>query len=155
MKRVLLTGIVYMYIVIIFLEKIQWSTRNSLWYILYIRRLMRYLKIFSQFKTFNVINNGCDVDLGWTPRIILTAFFCKMKKGSCICFIRRSPNLITICHIRIYERATQTLQRFTAEYFSSLDYNPETTSALFTHQRYMNFPTQFILRNQKLLVLGD
>ena len=33
------------------------------------------------------------------------------------------------------------------EYFSSLDYNPYTTSNLSTHKWYMIFPTQFVVNN--------
>ena len=47
--------------------------------------------------------------------------FLQNENGFYICFIRRSPNLITIYQIRIYERVIQTLQRFTPEYFSNLD----------------------------------
>ena len=43
---------------------------------------MRYLKIFSQFSGFNVVNNGSDGDPGCTPRITLTALFCEMSGGS-------------------------------------------------------------------------
>ena len=38
-----------------------------------------------------------------------------------------------------YDRVIQTLQRFTAEYFSSLDYNPDTTSDLSTHKDIWSF----------------
>ena len=65
---------------------------------------MRYLKIFSQFKNFNVVNNGSECDLGWTPRIILAVLFLQNEKGFYICFMRRSLNFITIYHVRIYER---------------------------------------------------
>ena len=51
------------------------STCSSPWYILCIRRRMRYLKIFLRFRNCNVGNNGSEGDLGWTPRIILTALF--------------------------------------------------------------------------------
>ena len=34
------------------------------------------------------------------------------------------------------------------EYFSSLDYNPDTTSYISTHKWYMIFPTQFAVNNQ-------
>ena len=114
------------------------TMKYSPWYILYIRRPMRYLKIFSQW-------------LWWRP-VVNTKYnpnspFLQNEKGLYICFIRRSPNLITIHHIRIYERVIQTPQRFIVEYFSSFDYNPNTTSDLFTHKRFINFPTQFIVNN--------
>ena len=44
-------------------------------------------------------------------------------------------------------KVKQIFQRFIAEYFSSLDYNPDTASDLSTHKWYIIFPTQFIVNN--------
>ena len=65
------TSDVYCVHVYRYFVKRQSNTHNSPWYVLYIRRPLRYLKIFSQFRNFNVVNNGSEGDLGWTPRIIL------------------------------------------------------------------------------------
>ena len=65
-----------------FVVKLQRSTHNPPLYIIYIRRPMRHLRICSQFRNFNVVNNGSGGDLGRTPRIILTVLFCKMNRGS-------------------------------------------------------------------------
>ena len=75
----LLTDIVYMYIAI-FLENDNevHVIPHGISYTLD----MGYLKILSHFKNFNVVINGSEGDLGWTPRIILTALFYKMKMGS-------------------------------------------------------------------------
>ena len=98
-------------------------------------------------QNFNVVSDDSEGDLWWTPRINLAALLCKMKRGSIFVYTQ-IPILITIYHIRIYQRVIQTLQRFTSEYFSSLDYNPNTTGGLSTtHKRYMIFPTQFIVNN--------
>ena len=126
----------------IFFLKRPWNTRNSPLYSPHIRRQMRYLKIISQFTNFNVVNNGSEGDIGE----ILTALSCKMW-GFYICFTRRSPNLITIYHVRIYEWVIEIFQTFTTKFFFSLDYNPDTTRDLSTHKWYIIFPTQFIVNN--------
>ena len=72
--------------------KRQSNIHNSQWYILFIRRPMKYLKIFSQFKNFNVVNNGSDGDLGWTPRIILKGLSVKWV-GALYLFYRQTPKL--------------------------------------------------------------
>ena len=47
----------------------------------------------------------------------------------------------------IYERVIHILQKFFAEYFSSLDYNPNSKSDISTHKWYMICPTQFSVNN--------
>ena len=74
----------------------------------------------------------------------LNSPFMQNETGFYIYLIRRTSNLITIYHIRIYERLLQTLQRFTGKYFSSLDYNPDTTRDHSTHKRYMTFRTHLL-----------
>ena len=56
--------------------------------------------------------------------------FLQNEKRFYIWFICKSPTLITIYHVRIYERVRQTLQRFTVEYFSSLDFTTQYFSSL-------------------------
>ena len=51
--------------------------------------------------------------------------------------------MITIYHVMIYERVIHIRQRFSTEYFSSLDYNLCSKSDLSTHKWYMICPTQF------------
>ena len=137
---------IYTYTYLVIFVKRQRSTHNSPWYILYIKQPTIYLRILSKLKKFNV-NNGPEGDLGWTTRIILTAAFCKINKGSIFVLHTDSQNLITIYHVRIFESVAQTFQRFTTEYFAILDYNPYTTSDLSTHKWYMIFPTQFTVNN--------
>ena len=52
----------------------------------------------------------------------------------CSVFVVYADPQTSMHHVRIYERVIQTLHRFTAEYFLSLDYNPDRMSDLSTYE---------------------